>query len=290
MYRRDPSKYHQARTSFQALVDVRKSLLDAHPDLMHSKQVYAGALRDLGTAEEASGAYDLAIDNYEKSIDMLRDIIATQTHSPPRNLIVPKQNIAIHLRNLGSGYFRTGQHEKSIDAFEEAIEHLEYLQHNHSLSKQTKQRVELKLAQCNYSLGLHQMFRGRTEETFFENSLSLFSKHDSFERAFPLARLHRRDEAVQLAEEYVLNDPSVASVFWRGRLYAACAWSAKTQNQTYDFMRFRNLAIGDIEKSLVAGVSPFVVRDDPELQFLESDPLYQARISTRCVANKAATN
>lgn len=279
MYRRDPARVDDALASFQDLVAIRESIFKAHPKLLYSQKVYAGALRDLATAQGSKGDYDSAISNLDESIVLLRGVINSIANDPtadPGDLLVSKYNITVHLRSLSDIFFRIGQREAAIDALEEAVEDLEHLQNNYDTNSLMLQRIEFKLAQCYYSLGLLNMSqKAEAAEGYFEKSTMMFSKRDNAERMFPLARLHRREEASQIADAHFSVQPSVADVFTRGRLYAVCAWSAQVQNHGSEFSRFRDLAIRDFEQTLESGVTPSVIRDDPELQFLQSEIAYR---------------
>jgi|GEM_PF-2992271 len=276
IYRKDPKKSRLALKSFEKATAAKQALFRSHPTYLPAMRDFGGILRDLAKAQIAFGQYDKAGENYRESIRITNEVTDFGTANPGMiDLYPPKANAAVYLSELGEVLMRSGKIEEALLPLSESQERLSELQREYSDDEGKVKYLRRRLGECWYLLGLQSLENNspRAAECFKQSE----QNWGGYDRIYPLARLHRIEDAIALTLQAQKSLAGIARVDYTldlAKCFAVCAWSAKTQNRNDDYEKYRHQAVTLLDDVLRKGVPSSLVRDDLDLQFLRDDAAY----------------
>ena len=289
LYRKDPANSAEALDCFSKSLSAKRTWFESYPAYLPAKRDYAGALRDLAKAQVPFGQYDQAIANFQESIRLTKEVIEEGSANPGTiDLYPPRSNVAVFLSNLGDVLMRSGQFGSAAAPLEEAQRRLAGLLEQHAGDRQKAKYLQRRLGECWYLLGIQRSMESpELARECFENSRETSVGYD---RIYPLARLHQRDEAIRLTREAQGGLVGVDRYLLDfAKCFAVCAWSAKEQGQEEEFAEYRKEAIDYLKMALSKGVPSALIRDDLDLNHLCDDSVYEELVGGRFAATGPTT-
>ena len=278
--RKDPKNTLQTHKLLKNVSDARKRWYDAHSTYLPAKRDYGGSLRDLAKAESSIGNYDQAIVQFREAIRLTREVIELGSADLGSiDLYPPKSNLPVFLCDLAETLMRNGNIGEAAICLQDARTNLVEFKQEFKVDGAKEKYLGKRLGQCWYLIGLQQtLVEDDLANDSFESSCQLLKGSDAI---CSQARLHKRELASRLtvrAQKNYSNKPHVNYTIDFAKCFAVCAWSAQQQKQIGEYERFRDKAIGLLEIALARGVPEPLIRDDPELRFLNEDSIYVNRI------------
>jgi tetratricopeptide (TPR) repeat protein len=275
---------------FEQSFQLRQKYLQSHPDDLSAQREWGGAMRAVGLAKRDLGQYDEASENLRRALACWTRVLnAWDEEKGYQGEYQLRVNVAMCSADLGKCCLLDNKTEEAAVAFEGAVKRLHPLHEGDP----DNEAINRSLRESLYGLATCRLASDpKTAGQLFAEVLTL-NPGDGM-RMLALARLHRTDEAAQLAAQFYKDSQQNQSRLYRAACgYALCVWSvgaAAGQELTPELTRRREeyaqKCVAALREAIKQGFdSPSELQNNPELDAVRDRPDFQQLVTGLQQAN-----